>query len=101
MELEQRLVTFLNRNLPQDISELEEAIGNNLWSLESLKGPQKILRAFRRLLFLETEALLDNPNIADLPAVIILHHLYSRGPEDLQLPHTEAGFTYKQVIWHL
>ncbi len=79
------------------MSELEEAIGSNLWPLEQLKAPQKILRAFRRLLFLDTETLIADANVSDLPPVIILHHLYSRGPSDLQLPHVEVGFTYKQV----
>ena len=81
----------------QDISELEEAIGSNLWSLERLKAPQKVLKAFRRLLFLDTQMLAEDPYMLDLPPVILLHHLYSRAPADLQLPHTESGFTYKQV----
>ena len=38
--------------------------------------------------------LADNPAALDLPPVILLHHLYSRGPADLQLPLTVSGFTY-------
>ena len=81
----------------QDIAELEESVGSNLWPIEQLGPPQRVLRAFRRLLFLETTALADSPLLAELPSSIVLHHLYCRAPTALQSPHTRSGFTPQQV----
>ena len=81
----------------QDIAELEETVGSNLWPIEQLGPPQRVLRAFRRLLFMDTTALADSPLLAELPPSIVLHHLYSRAPTALQSPHTRSGFTPQQV----
>lgn len=81
----------------QDIAELEEAVGNNLWPTEQLGAPQRVLRAFRRLLFLETDAIAESPLLAELPVSVVLHHLYSRSPPALQSPHTRSGFSPEQV----
>ena len=81
----------------QDISELEEAVGSNLWPMDQLKSPQKVLRAFRRLIFMETATLRDSQALGDLPLLVILHHLYSRAPASLQSPHQDSGLTARQV----
>ena len=85
----------------QDIIELEVAIGANLWPLEQLKAPQRALRGFRRLLFIDSRAEALEPLLMELPRPIILHHLHSRGPAALHLPHTEFNLTYKQVGRHM
>jgi hypothetical protein len=81
----------------QDIGELEVAVGQNLWPLEHLGPPFRLLRAFRRLLFLETPDVGGSPLLLELPASVALHHLYSRAPLGLQSPLTRSGLSAAQV----
>lgn len=53
--------------LPQDLAELEAAVGQQLLPLEQLGGPARALRAFRRLLFLEGPELEGSPLLKELP----------------------------------
>lgn len=79
------------------MAELEETVGNNLWPVDQLGSPQRMLRAFRQLLFLETDAIPEHLILAELPPAVVLHHLYSRAPSSLQSPHTRSGFSPEQV----
>nr|CAB3465413.1 unnamed protein product [Digitaria exilis] len=72
--------------MARDMAELELAVGQNLFPVEQLGAPYRALRAFRPVLFLETSQLEKSPLLQDLPASVILHHLYSRGPDELQSP---------------
>ncbi|KAK1261004.1 hypothetical protein QJS04_geneDACA018079 [Acorus gramineus] len=72
--------------LARDMAELELAVGQNLFPVEQLGGPYRALRAFRPIIFLETAQLDGSPLLKELPPSVVLHHLYSRGPEELQSP---------------
>lgn len=81
----------------QDIGELEAGVGQSVYPLDHLGLPFNILRAFRRLLFLETRDVPASPLLRELPSSVVLHHLYSRAPATLQSPHVRHNFTPAQV----
>ncbi|KAK9065273.1 hypothetical protein SSX86_016656 [Deinandra increscens subsp. villosa] len=72
--------------MARDMAELELAVGQNLFPVEQLGAPYRALRAFRPVIFLETSQLSGSPLLQDLPPSVILHHLYSRAPDELQSP---------------
>ncbi|VFQ61883.1 unnamed protein product [Cuscuta campestris] len=72
--------------MARDMAELELAVGQNLFPVEQLGGPYRSLRAFRPVIFLETSQLETSPLLQDLPVSVVLHHLFSRGPDKLQSP---------------
>ena len=81
----------------QDLAEVEEAVGQHIWPLETLGAPHSMLRALRPLLFLETSGLASSPVLGQLPGSCVLHHLYSRAPQELLGPHQRSGLTPAQV----
>ncbi|KAH6788810.1 Golgi transport complex protein-like protein [Perilla frutescens var. frutescens] len=86
--------------MARDMAELELAVAQNLFPVEQLGAPYRALRAFRPVLFLETAQLGSSPLLQDLPPSVILHHLYSRGPEDLQSPLQRNKLTPLQYsLW--
>ncbi|XP_027368996.1 conserved oligomeric Golgi complex subunit 5 [Abrus precatorius] len=86
--------------MARDMAELELAVGQNLFPVEQLGAPYRALRAFRPLIFLETSQLASSPLLQDLPPNVILHHLYSRGPEELQSPLQRNKLTPLQYsLW--
>ncbi|KAG2717629.1 hypothetical protein I3760_03G184800 [Carya illinoinensis] len=86
--------------MARDMAELELAVGQNLFPVEQLGAPYRALRAFRPLIFLEISQLGDSPLLQDLPLSVILHHLYSRGPEELQSPLQRNKLTPLQYsLW--
>nr|XP_009783936.1 PREDICTED: conserved oligomeric Golgi complex subunit 5 isoform X2 [Nicotiana sylvestris] len=86
--------------LARDMAELELAVGQNLFPVEQLGAPYRALRAFRPVIFLETSQLASSPLRQDLPPSVILHHLYSRGPEELQSPLQRNRLTPTQYsLW--
>ncbi|KAK9840386.1 hypothetical protein WJX74_009033 [Apatococcus lobatus] len=86
--------------LARDMAELEMAIGQSLFPLEALGRPLQVLRAFRPLLFLDTASLPDSPLLAELPASVVLHHLFSRAPAELKSPHARSNITPAQYsLW--
>ncbi|XP_028792609.1 conserved oligomeric Golgi complex subunit 5-like [Neltuma alba] len=86
--------------MARDMAELELAVGQNLFPVEQLGAPYRALRAFRPLIFLETSQLPSSPLLQDLPPNVILHHLYSRGPDELQSPLQRNKLTYLQYsLW--
>lgn len=86
--------------MARDMAELELAVGQNLFPVEQLGSPYRALRAFRPLIFLEISQLGDSPLLQDLPLSVILHHLYSRGPDDLQSPLQRNRLTPLQYsLW--
>ncbi|VFQ84150.1 unnamed protein product [Cuscuta campestris] len=72
--------------MARDMAELELAVGQNLFPVEQLGGPYRSLRAFRPVIFLETSQLEASPLLQDLPPSVVLHHLFSRAPDELQSP---------------
>ncbi|XVF84374.1 hypothetical protein PTKIN_Ptkin17bG0031500 [Pterospermum kingtungense] len=86
--------------MARDMAELELAVGQNLFPVEQLGAPYRALRAFRPLIFLETSQLGASPLLQDLPPSVILHHLYSRGPEELKSPLQRNKLTHLQYsLW--
>jgi hypothetical protein len=86
--------------MARDMAELELAVGQNLFPVEQLGAPYRALRAFRPLIFLETSQLGASPLLQDLPPSVILHHLYSRGPDELQSPLQRNRLTHVQYsLW--
>lgn len=86
--------------MARDMAELELAVGQNLFPVEQLGPPYRALRAFRPLIFLETSQLEASPLLQDLPPSVILHHLYSRGPDELQSPLQRNKLTPLQYsLW--
>ncbi|KAE9596335.1 putative oligomeric Golgi complex subunit 5 protein [Lupinus albus] len=86
--------------MARDMAELELAVGQNLFPVEQLGAPYRALRAFRPLIFLETSQFASSPLLQDLPPNVILHHLYTRGPEELQSPLQRNKLTPLQYsLW--
>ncbi|CAL5190553.1 unnamed protein product [Lathyrus oleraceus] len=86
--------------MARDMAELELAVGQNLFPVEQLGSPYRALRAFRPLIFLETSQLASSTLLQDLPPNVILHHLYTRGPEELQSPLQRNKLTPLQYsLW--
>ena len=79
------------------MGELEAGVGQSVYPLDRLGLPFNILRAFRRLLFLETSEVPASALLRELPPSVVLHHLYSRAPAALQSPHVRHSFTPAQV----
>jgi conserved oligomeric Golgi complex subunit 5 len=80
--------------LAKDASELEAALIQHVSPQESIHGHLRALRAMRRLLFTETSQVLeDKAALADLPVDIVLQHLFSRAPSELESPCTRARLT--------
>jgi len=78
--------------LAKDLAELTQPLGGQLYPLEQLGGPYRLLRAFRALLFAEVASLSPaSPPLRDLPASLALHHLFSRLPAHIEAPHARAG----------
>ncbi|KAJ0256014.1 Conserved oligomeric Golgi complex subunit 5 [Hirschfeldia incana] len=86
--------------MARDMAELELAVGQNLFPVEQLGAPYRALRAFRPLIFLETPEMGSSPLIQDLPPSIVLHHLYTRGPDELESPMQKNRLSPKQYsLW--
>lgn len=86
--------------MARDMAELELAVGQNLFPVEQLGAPYRALRAFRPVIFLETAQLVSSPLLQDLPLSVILHHLYSRAPNELESPLQRNKLTHMQYsLW--
>ena len=87
--------------LAKDIGEFEAGITQQLLPAEQLGAPLRALRAFRRLLFTETDELVEGSAVLkDLPRVAVLHHLFSRAPVQLESPHTRSKLSPTQYsLW--
>ncbi|CAL9171740.1 unnamed protein product [Musa hybrid cultivar] len=86
--------------LARDMAELELAVGQNLFPVEQLGAPYRALRAFRPVIFLETAQLGGSSLLKDLPPSVVLHHLYSRGPDELHSPLQRNKLTPLQYsLW--
>jgi hypothetical protein len=86
--------------MARDMAELELTVGQNLFPVEQLGAPYRALRALRPIIFLDTSQLVGSPLLQDLPLSVVLHHLYSRGPDDLQSPLQRNNLTHLQYsLW--
>ncbi|KAG6785969.1 hypothetical protein POTOM_007560 [Populus tomentosa] len=86
--------------MARDMAELELTVGQSLFPVEQLGPPYRALRAFRPLIFLETSQLGGSPLLQDLPPSVVLHHLYTRGPDELESPLQRNRLTPMQYsLW--
>ncbi|KAK9150912.1 hypothetical protein Syun_009221 [Stephania yunnanensis] len=86
--------------MARDMAELELAVGQNLFPVEQLGPPYRALRDFRPFIFLDISQLGSSPNLQNLPPSVVLHHIYSRGPEELQSPMQRNKLTPLQYsLW--
>jgi hypothetical protein len=86
--------------MARDMAELELTVGQSLFPVEQLGPPYRALRAFRPLIFLETSQLGGSPLLQDLPPSVVLHHLYTRGPDELESPLQRNRLTPLQYsLW--
>ncbi|XP_047318062.1 conserved oligomeric Golgi complex subunit 5 [Impatiens glandulifera] len=86
--------------MARDMAELELAVGQNLFPVEQLGAPYRALRAFRPIIFLETSQLGGSSLVQDLQPSVLLHHLYSRGPDEMQNPMQRNKLTALQYsLW--
>ncbi|KAF5842008.1 hypothetical protein DUNSADRAFT_9888 [Dunaliella salina] len=86
--------------LAKDMAELQLAVGSSLYPLEQLGQPYRVLKAFRSLLFTETNSILSSPLLRELPPSVTAHHIFSRLPAEVQAPHERSGLTTAQYsLW--
>ncbi|KAG1776989.1 Golgi transport complex subunit 5-domain-containing protein [Suillus placidus] len=87
--------------LTTDMTELEFALGAFLGpsskrGLEVAGEEYKMLRAMRPLLFLDTASLAGPTHAANLPPLVVLHHILVRSP--LPLPHIMHGWQEAEYV---
>lgn len=87
--------------LTTDMTELEFALGaflgpSNKGGLEVAGEEYKMLRAMRPLLFLDTASLASLTHAANLPPLVVLHHILVRSP--LPLPHIIHGWQEAEYV---
>ncbi|KAG1865830.1 Golgi transport complex subunit 5-domain-containing protein [Suillus subalutaceus] len=87
--------------LTTDMTELEFALGAFLGpsskrGLEVAGEEYKMLRAMRPLLFLDTASLASPTHAANLPPLVVLHHILVRSP--LPLPHIIHGWQEAEYV---
>ncbi|KAG0708347.1 Golgi transport complex subunit 5-domain-containing protein [Suillus ampliporus] len=87
--------------LTTDMTELEFALGAFLGpsskrGLEVAGEEYKMLRAMRPLLFLDTPSLAVPMHAANLPPLVVLHHILVRSP--LPLPHVMHGWQEAEYV---
>mmetsp|Transcript_14383 Transcript_14383/g.31097 ORF Transcript_14383/g.31097 Transcript_14383/m.31097 type:complete len:825 (+) Transcript_14383:68-2542(+) len=86
--------------IAKDMAELQLCVGLNLFPLEQLGLPYRVMKAFRALLFQDTPGILSSPLLKELPASITLHHLFSRLPASVQAPHERSSLSPAQYsLW--
>ncbi|KAG2079304.1 hypothetical protein BDR04DRAFT_1086528 [Suillus decipiens] len=87
--------------LTTDMTELEFALGaflgpSNKRGLEVAGEEYKMLRAMRPLLFPDTTPLANLTRAANLPPLVVLHHILVRSP--LPLPHIIHGWQEAEYV---
>jgi hypothetical protein len=87
--------------LTTDMTELEFTLGTFLGpsskrGLEVAGEEYKMLRAMRPLLFLDTASLASPTHAANLPPLVVLHHILVRSP--LPLPHIIHGWQEAEYV---
>ncbi|KAG1765762.1 Golgi transport complex subunit 5-domain-containing protein [Suillus occidentalis] len=87
--------------LTTDMTELEFALGAFLGpsskrGLEVAGEEYRMLRAMRPLLFLDTASLAGPTHAANLPPLVVLHHILVRSP--LPMPHVMHGWQEAEYV---
>ncbi|KAG0626188.1 hypothetical protein M758_2G109200 [Ceratodon purpureus] len=86
--------------LISDMAELELVVGQSLFPVEQLGASYRAFRAFKPLVFLETSEFASSPLLQELPPTVVLHHLYTRAPVELESPMQRTKLTPQQYsLW--
>ena len=94
------LSEFGRLRLAADMAQFELAL-SQFCDIQHIGVHYDRLRALRRLIFVDTEKLLSpeaHVIFELLPARHILHHLFSRGPDELQSPHSRLRWEMPQYL---
>ena len=74
--------------LAADFAQMELAVAPLTRKVSDLGHAYRLLRAFRPLLFQNSEHIASSPALGDiLPHSTVLHFLFGRAPEELKPPH--------------
>ncbi|TYZ61197.1 hypothetical protein PybrP1_009889 [[Pythium] brassicae (nom. inval.)] len=85
--------------LANDMAQLELRL-EQLLPLKALGAPYDELRAFRHMVFLDSGAVLRDATVDKIRPTNVWHHLISRAPVELQLPHHMKRWSAaKYVEW--
>ncbi|GAA5903350.1 hypothetical protein JCM6882_008146 [Rhodosporidiobolus microsporus] len=88
--------------LTSDTTALEFAVSQYLsaheMQLAGMGDQFKALRAFRPLLFLDFPSLSNPTKTADVPNLILLHHILARSTPVLPLPYEQHGWTEAEYV---
>jgi len=79
-----------------DMAQLEAALSPFCAPLQRLGAPYRALRSLKHLIFLDNDAIASSPERENVPPSVVIHHLFSRAPEELQLPHVRLAQTEAQ-----
>lgn len=86
--------------LISDMAELELVVGQSLFPVEQLGAPYRAFRAFKPLVFLESSEFASSPVLQELPPTVVLHHLYTRAPPELESPFKRMKlFPQQYSLW--
>ncbi|GAB9474746.1 Conserved oligomeric golgi complex subunit 5 [Globisporangium polare] len=83
--------------LANDMAQLELRL-EHILPLKTLGVPYEELRAFRHMMFLESGGVLRDSTIDKIRPSNVWHHLISRAPVELQLPHQMKRWTASKYI---
>lgn len=81
------------QQLSRDLQSVQTAVSKFLFPVERLGSPFRALRSFQAMLETKTKNILSTPGLADIPKIVVLHHLYSRAPSSLASPHSRTGLS--------
>lgn len=95
------LSTQGRQQLIRDCFYLESTISDSLISVNVLGKQGMMLKAFKKLLECSTEELRVEVGFLEMPRNVVLHHLFSRGPLEMKLPHERIGLTPIQYSFWL
>lgn len=70
----------------------------NIVPLRNVGAPYEELRAFRHMIFLDNSEILRDTTIDKIRPSNVWHHLTSRAPPELQLPHQMKHWTASKYI---
>ncbi|EGZ20777.1 hypothetical protein PHYSODRAFT_493513 [Phytophthora sojae] len=83
--------------LANDMAQLELRL-ENIVPLRNVGAPYEELRAFRHMIFLDNSEILRDTTIDKIRPSNVWHHLTSRAPPELQLPHQMKHWTASKYI---
>ncbi|KAF1336443.1 Conserved oligomeric golgi complex subunit 5, partial [Globisporangium splendens] len=83
--------------LANDMAQLELRL-EHILPLKTLGAPYEELRAFRHMMFLDNSAILRDSMIDKIRPTNVWHHLISRAPVELQLPHQMKRWNASKYI---